>query len=403
MLGRIAYVGMALGLCLALVAGLSLAQGCYSVPQPVCGFFCGASGACPDDYTCMADNRCHLNGAAATMCFSIDAGSIDADAPNPPSDVPIDGNVAPAVVQTTPSNGGTGVGVGSTVTATFSENVLNVSGATFTLVQGATPVTATVSYNAGSFLATLTPSAQLAANTTYTASVSSTIVDADGLPITTTSWSFTTGADLVAPSVVMTTPAAGGTGVAVTATVTARFDEAVIGVSGTTFTLLNGGTPIPGTVTYTAGTKTATFTPTGQLPANTLLTATLTAGITDVATNALSGAPVTWTFTTGADNVAPTVLSTTPSNGATAVSVNAAITVLFDEPVLNVSLTSFTVNDGSAVSGVLTAGMGGRSWTITPAFSLAAAATVTVTLTTAITDNATNPLAAPVTFTFMTQ
>ena len=376
--------------------------GCYSVPQPDCGFFCGSGGACPDNYTCQtADNRCHLDGSKPQTCSTHDAGPIDS--PDAPPDVPTDGNVAPTVLGNTPANSATGVSVATTVTASFSEEVFGVNVATFTLKQGATAVPATVVYTPGQHLAVLDPTDQLAPNTTYTVNLTTGIGDDLGLPIPATTWMFTTGADLVGPSVTLKTPAQGATAVAVIASVSARFDEPVMGVSTSTFTLNNGATAIPGATSYTAATKTARFTPDTQLPGNTVLTATLTAGITDVASNALLAAPVTWTFTTGADNIAPTLQSSIPGNGATGVSTGIMITVVFDEPVLNVDLTSFRVNDGTAVAGSIVMGTGGRSWTFTPTAALASGSMVTVTLSTAITDAAANALAAPIVITFMTQ
>lgn len=390
---RIAYVVGALAATLAMT-------GCYSVPQPACGFFCGSAGECPADYTCSAaDNRCHLNGSPAQMCSTLDAGIVDA--PDAPPDVP--GNVPPAVVGTTPANGADGVSVITGVTATFSEEVSGVSAATFQLLEGGTPLPATVAYTAGSHLATLAPSTQLAANTLYVATLGTGIVDADGAPIPVTTWTFTTGPDGAGPRVTLQGPPQGSTLVPITALVSARFDEPVTGVSATTFTLMNGATPISGTTTYTAATRTAQFTPDAQLPGNVLLTATLTSGITDVATNPLASAPVSWTFTTNVDGVAPMLVSTTPANGSTAISTGTAITVVFDEPLANINLTTFTVNDGAAVSGTLASTLGGRSWTFTPSAALATAATITVTLSTAITDGTGNALPAPVVFAFTTQ
>ena len=401
---RIAYLGLATVLCLAFVAGLSVTPGCYDVPQPVCGFFCGSAGACPDDYTCNAsDNRCHLNGSAPTTCLPlIDGGPIDM-----PGDIGIDvmfdaPNAPPTVTARSPLPNATGVGVGTTVTAMFSEDVTGVTTSSFTLFQGATPVTATVMYSTITREATLTPSAMLLPNTTYTANLTAAITDLGAAQLTATNWSFTTGTDTLAPSVIARTPAPNATGVALTSTVTAQFNEPVMGVSGTTFTVENAGTPIPGTVTYTAGTRTATFTPTGSLPGNTLLTATLTSGITDTSSNALTGAPVTWTFTTIADTTAPMLSMRTPGSGATMVSPGTTIIATFDEPVQNVTTTTFTVNDGAAVTGTLASSNGGRTWTFTPSAMLATNATVTVTLTTGITDLASNALAAPVTWMFMT-
>ena len=80
---------------------------------------------------------------------------------------------------------------------------------------------------------------------------------------------------------------------------TATFSEAVSGVSGSTFTLEGPGTTaVPASVTYSAGTLTATLDPTADLAASTTYTARLTSGITDLAGNPL--APLSWTFTTAA-------------------------------------------------------------------------------------------------------
>ncbi len=398
---RIAYLGVAIALCFALLGTLSVTQGCYSVPQPECGFVCGPGGACPDDYTCnSADNRCHLNGSAPQQCL----GGADAGIDTPDSiGVDMGSNTPPSVVSTSPTDGATGVAVTATVSATFSEEVFGVNGSTFSLTQGAQQVAATISYtSAANPVATLTPTAQLLPNTTYTATLMTSIVDAGGAALPQKTWTFTTAVDTMAPAVTNRTPAPNATNVALSSTVTAQFSEAVMGVSLTTFTLADGANAIAGSVTYTAATRTATFTPTGSLPAGRTLTATLTSGITDTSSNALSGAPVTWTFTTVADTTAPTVQTRMPGPGATAVSTATNIVVLFDEPVMNVTATTFTVNDGAAVTGTLTSAMSGREWTFTPSAALTPNVSVTVTLTTGIADLAGNALAAPVTWMFTT-
>lgn len=398
---RIAYLGLAIALCFGLLGTLTLTQGCYDVPQPVCGFVCGAGGACPDDYTCnTADNRCHLTGAPATTCLGGADAGIDV-----PDSIGIDmgSNTPPSVVSTSPTDGATGVAVTTTVTATFSEEVFGVNGSTFSLTQGAQQIGGTVTYASGTNpVATLTPSAQLLPNTTYTATLTAGIVDAGGAALPQKVITFTTAADTTAPMVTSRTPMPNATGVPLGSTVTAQFSENVTGVSGTTFTLADGATPIAGTVTYSSANRTATFTPSASLPTNKVLTATLTSGIADGSSNALSGAPVTWTFTTVADTTAPTVMTRTPASGATMVATSTTIVALFDEPVTGVTTTSFTVNDGAAVTGTLASAMSGRQWTFTPAAALANNATVTVTLTTAIMDLSNNALAAPVTWTFTT-
>jgi glucose/arabinose dehydrogenase len=81
----------------------------------------------------------------------------------------------PSITSTAPANGAVAVSVTSSATATFSEAIdaTTISALTFTLVpQGsATPLTATVNYNALTHQATLTPSSSLVAGTVYTATI----------------------------------------------------------------------------------------------------------------------------------------------------------------------------------------------------------------------------------------
>jgi hypothetical protein len=71
---------------LVALAGAIIAA-CYTVPAPDCGFACGPNGACPDDYTCAADHRCHRVGAPASLVCS----TPDAAAPSDTRDAAIDG------------------------------------------------------------------------------------------------------------------------------------------------------------------------------------------------------------------------------------------------------------------------------------------------------------------------
>src|SRR5262249_18531289 len=107
----------------------------------------------------------------------------------------------PTITGKSPAAGATGVGLTSNTTATFSEamNPATLTSSTFTLVkQGTTtPLAATVSY--ASQVATLDPTADLLASTTYTATVkggASGAKDVAGNALASdVSWSFTTAAD----------------------------------------------------------------------------------------------------------------------------------------------------------------------------------------------------------------
>ncbi|NUP47985.1 MAG: DUF4082 domain-containing protein [Catenulispora sp.] len=96
------------------------------------------------------------------------------------------------------------------------------------------------------------------------------------------------------PTVTGTTPAADATGTSPTAPVTATF-SAPVDTASVHFSVTDAGTKVPGTVSYNSTDTTATFTPSTQLPAGTVFTASIQAS--DAWDNAMSG-PVTWNFTT---------------------------------------------------------------------------------------------------------
>jgi Bacterial Ig-like domain len=104
---------------------------------------------------------------------------------------------APIAGSQTPTDGGTTQPVTTNASVTFSEDVRGVSATTFRLRTAAgVTVPATVSYNAATDVATLDPSANLAADTRYTATLTggpTRIRDGVGNPAASTTWRFTTG------------------------------------------------------------------------------------------------------------------------------------------------------------------------------------------------------------------
>ena len=326
------------------------------------------------------------------------------------------GSAAPTVTARTPAINATSVAATTTVTATFSEAVQGVSGTTFMLKPGTgAAVGAVVTYDAASRTAILDPSADLAANTPYTATLTggaSAIKGATGTPLATVSWTFTTAApvapaDTTAPTVTAQAPAANATGVAVGSNVTATFSENVQGVSGSTFTLKPGtatstAANVSAAVTYNATTRVATLDPTANLALNTSYTATLTGGasaVRDAAGNPL--VTVSWTFTTAAappDTSAPTVTARSPGSNATGSSRTANITATFSEPVTGVSGSTFTLRNtstGATITAVVSYNTTTRVATLNPNTTLASRTKFTVTLTggaAAIRDAAGNPL-----------
>jgi len=210
---------------------------------------------------------------------------------------------APTVASVSPAGKATAVAVGTNVTATFSTSVQGVSAGTFVLRTAAgASIAAAVSYNDTTRTATLDPAANLAADTTYTATLvggASAIRDGAGTPLTTISWTFTTGP---APTVTSYSPGSNASLVRRSSNVSATLSEAVQGVGTATFTLKNAstGAVVAATVYRNGTTNQWILDPQAALAAKTRYTVTLTGGATGI--RDLAGNPLvsrSWQFTTG--------------------------------------------------------------------------------------------------------
>ena len=145
----------------------------------------------------------------------------------PPADT-----APPTVLATSPAAGATGIAVGADATGSFSEamDASTITSATITLTTGTTSVPALVTYNSTDKAAVLNPGADLAPDTTYTATIkggTGGVKDAAGNALATDkTWNFTT-----APA---------GSGTSETVTLSAVADAFVSG--GSTTTGINYGT-----------------------------------------------------------------------------------------------------------------------------------------------------------------
>ena len=107
--------------------------------------------------------------------------------------------------------------------------------------------------------------------------------------------------DIVPPAVTVVSPTAGATDTALDANVMVTFDEAInpATINATTLVLRDDiGNLVPATVSYDAGTLTATLNPTNLFSYSSAYTATVTTGVTDLVGNAMS-ADFVWSFSTG--------------------------------------------------------------------------------------------------------
>jgi hypothetical protein len=223
-------------------------------------------------------------------------------------------DASPTVISTDPSSNATGVALNKVVAATFSVlmNPVTITTTTFTVKQGTTLIAGTVAYNGST--ATFTPTNPFTVNTVYTGTITTGAKNLQGTALASNHvWNFTTGSN-IAPTVISTDPTSNATGVAVNKVIAATFsvpmDQTTITTS--TFTLKQGTTAVSGAVSYSG--STASFTPSSNLLASTVYTATITTGAKNVAGTALAGNYV-WSFTT-ANNANLPVLGSAANFGA---------------------------------------------------------------------------------------
>jgi hypothetical protein len=176
-------------------------------------------------------------------------------------------------------------------------------------------------------------------------------------------------------------------------------------INGSTITLRVTVTSasVAGAVTYNAGTRTATFTPSPQLSGSTGYTLAVTTGAKDLAGNSLAS-PFTASFST-VDTTPPIVSSSSPANGAVGVLLTSVLTVTFNEAMNAATISSSSItltnnNITSDVAGSVSYDAGTRTATFTPTSNLFYNSSYTLTVTTAVKDVAGNAMAANYTANF---
>ncbi len=269
---------------------------------------------------------------------------------------------APSVVQVSPPNNATNAPVNTQVQVQFSvpmnsaDFTLKYTGTVF-FADNANPtneVPATLSLDATGTIATIAPTAALAAGDTfilYLSNANPFVQDACGNILPAQQYTFTTAFNIesIGPSLTGTSPVNGDThipisGIQGATPVVLQFNEPIDPITAQYgFVMLNGSTAVSGNFTYSTNDAAVTFTPSSPLTANTTYTVTYNSQITDAAGNSLTN-PSSFTFTTGSgsDANAPAVVLVDPPNGSTGVGLNATPHVTFSEPV-----------DGLSVAGAL--------------------------------------------------
>jgi len=309
------------------------------------------------------------------------------------------------VASITPANGATGVGLTMQVVVVFNQDMDNttIAGTNNIVLRRSgsnTNITpSSITYDAATRTAVASFSGLSASTTHIIRLPRNGIKTAAGTKIngnnTYTEYSFETGTGVaIPPAVTVTTPANGASGIALTTSIAATF-SADIDVSTLTSASFTVGGVTPASISYDAATKTVTFTPSANLAFSTTYTATITTAVKDTIGTAMA-ANKTWSFTTKLpDTTRPTVTSVSPANGATDVAQNTVITATFSEPMSQATVEaagSFTLDNG--VTG--TVSYNPTTWvaTFTPSTLLTKSTVYTATISTAVTDEAGNHLAA---------
>ena len=307
--------------------------------------------------------------------------------------------VIPTVILTDPLDAATDVALNKAITADFSTpmNPATINATTFILKQGTTVIEGFVTYLG--VRATFTPKVSLLPNKVYTATITNKVTDVAGNAMKDDyTWSFSTGS---IPLVLTTDPKNGEVNVAQNKTVTATFSKIMNNatINNTSFTLMNGTTPVAGTVSYNG--YTAEFDPLVDLLPGVEYTATITTGAKDMAGNSIAANHI-WKFTTNAI-VLPYVTSVDPKNAAINVELDKVILATFSKE-MNVSTingTTFTLMQGTtSVAGEVS--YDGAIARFKPLINLLPGTLYTATITTGAKDLAGNALAANYVWSFTT-
>jgi hypothetical protein len=225
--------------------------------------------------------------------------------------------VAPIVSGRTPASGATGVATNTGVTVTFSEAIdtTTLTASTFTLQSGGSSVPATLTYNAASRTATLTPASPLIPGTLYTATIKGGTTDprvkdtAGNALATSTSWSFTTASAATYAISGTLTPSTLTSGATVTLGGAASVATVATATGTYTFPGLAAGTYVvtptkPGVV-FNPASQIVTISGTNPAAANFAAqadtTATVISGVT-ASSLTRSSATIQWTTSKPADS-----------------------------------------------------------------------------------------------------
>jgi hypothetical protein len=208
--------------------------------------------------------------------------------------LPASSAIPPVVLGTGMQTNGVGTNRAIDVQFNTAMNAASINSQTFLLTKasGGIRVPGTVTYDPTNFVALFKPSAPLAANTSYSATLTTGATSASGARIAANyTFSFTTrdGSDSSPIGVYETIPAAFQTAVSVDTSIKIVFTEGADPTTvnpNTVFVAQSNGSTVLGTVTYDIVTNYATFTPSSPLLPGTIYYVSVS-NVTDLAGNAM--------------------------------------------------------------------------------------------------------------------
>jgi hypothetical protein len=322
---------------------------------------------------------------------------------------------APTVTSTDPINLAVAVAFNKKISVAFSKPMDSLSATkSFSITNtslGGTPVIGSVTYTGTT--AVFSPSGNLLPSTSYSATISTVAKDVAGTFLKNSyTWTFTTGKapDIIAPTVISTTPINAAIDIPFNQKLSAVFSEAMdpATVVAANFKLANtslGGIDVPGVVLYSG--TTATFAPNVVLLPNTTYTATITTGVKDLAAVSLISNYV-WSFTTSKlpDIISPTIVSTDPARYDIGVPLNKTISALFSKSMDQSTITTATFTLANATLGGLvidgTVSYTGVTAVFSPLSNLAPNTTYTASINTGAKDLAGNSIVSNYFWSFTT-
>ncbi len=306
----------------------------------------------------------------------------------------------PAVINTSPENSETQVPLNAPVEIMFSEPINPTTIGQITLTTGGNTVAVTATFSAANQLLILTPEVPLLANANYSLAITGVKDTAGNQMTATVTNTFTTAAafNVLPPSVILTDPPTGATGVGTNVAPHLVFNERLNPlsvVSSSVELYYNGaiqlynnttGQWVPATVSMSANRRTATITPTSLLQpdSNYVIYAGASASYYDVAGN--SGNYYSGNFWTGSgpDTTHATVSTISPVNAQTGAPLNAQIVAVMSDEIDPTSITNSSItvtpSGGSAIAGTVTLASNGVTITFVPTAALTASTAYNVSV-----------------------